>query len=92
MEDVLEVYTHPHTTRLGRSSAWTRSASSGWPKPRHRCQPRAAHRVDFAEEVRDLLEARHPHAEKVVLVMDNLNTHKPAALYQAFEPAVARAL
>ena len=29
---------------------------------------------------------------KVVLVMDNLNTHKPAALYQAFEPAVARAL
>jgi hypothetical protein len=35
---------------------------------------------------------RYPHAKKVVLVMDNLNTHKPAALYQAFEPAVARAL
>lgn len=42
--------------------------------------------------VRDLLEVRYPHAEKVVLVMDNLNTHKPAALYQAFEPAVARSL
>ena len=53
-----------------------------------------AHRtaVDFAHEVRDLLEVRYPHAEKVVLVMDNLNTHKPAALYEAFEPAVARAL
>jgi hypothetical protein len=48
--------------------------------------------VDFAKAVRDLLEVRYPHAEKVVLVMDNLNTHKPAALYEAFEPAVARAL
>jgi transposase len=48
--------------------------------------------VDFAEEVRDLLEVRYPRAEKVVLVMDNLNTHKPAALYQAFEPKVARSL
>ena len=48
--------------------------------------------VDFAQEVRNLLEVRYPHAEKVVPVMDNLNTHKPAALYQAFEPAVARSL
>lgn len=48
--------------------------------------------VDFAQVVHDLLEVRYPHAERVVLVMDNLNTHKPAALYQAFEPAVARAL
>lgn len=48
--------------------------------------------VDFAQVVRDLLEVHYPHAEKVVLVIDNLNTHKPAALYQAFEPAVARSL
>jgi hypothetical protein len=48
--------------------------------------------VDFAHEVRDLLEVHYPHAEQVVLVMDNLNTHKPAALYQAFEPALARSL
>ena len=48
--------------------------------------------VDVAKEVRDLLEVRYPQAERVVLVMDNLNTHKPAALYQAFEPAVARSL
>ncbi len=45
--------------------------------------------VDFAQIVKDLLEVRYPHADKVVLVLDNLNTHKPAALYQAFEPAVA---
>ena len=66
------------------------------------CEPLAGHRhvtvteqrtaVDFAKEVRDLLEVRYPHAERVVLVMDNLNTHKPAALYQAFEPSVARSL
>jgi hypothetical protein len=48
--------------------------------------------VDFAQEVQELLEVRYPHAEKVVLVLDNLNTHKPAALYQAFKPAVARRL
>src|SRR5512143_3845713 len=48
--------------------------------------------VDFAKEVRDLLQVRYPQAERVVLVMDNLNTHKPAALYEAFEPAVARRL
>ena len=45
--------------------------------------------VDFARIVKDLLEVRYPHADKVVLVLDNPNTHKPAALYQAFEPAVA---
>lgn len=48
--------------------------------------------VDFARVVRDLLEVRDPDAEPVVLVIDHLNTHKPAALSQAFEPAVARPL
>jgi len=66
------------------------------------CEPLVGHRqatvteqrtaVDFAKVVRDLLEVRYPHAEPVVLVMDNLNTHKPAALYEAFEPALARSL
>ena len=45
--------------------------------------------VDFAQVVKALLEVHYPHAEKVVLVLDNLNTHKPAALYQALESAVA---
>ena len=48
--------------------------------------------VDFAKVVREILDVRYPHAERVVLVLDNLNTHTPAALYQAFEPAVARRL
>ena len=33
-------------------------------------------KIDFAEVVRELLDERYPTAEKVVLVMDNLNTHK----------------
>ena len=46
--------------------------------------------VDFAEVVRWLVEEVCEEAEKVVLVMDNLNTHKIASLYEAFEPERAR--
>ena len=46
--------------------------------------------MDFAEVVRWLVEEVHQEAEKVVLVMDNLNTHKVASLYEAFPPEQAR--
>jgi hypothetical protein len=46
--------------------------------------------VDFAEVVRWLVEEVHEEAEKVILVMDNLNTHKIASLYEAFPPERAR--
>lgn len=49
-------------------------------------------RVDWAHEVERLLTTDYPDAEKVVLVMDNLNTHTPGSLYEAFAPAKARAL
>lgn len=45
---------------------------------------------DFAEVLRWLAEDVYPEAERVVLVMDNLNTHKLASLYEAFEPERAR--
>ena len=45
---------------------------------------------DFAEVVRWLAEDVYPEAERVVLVMDNLNTHKLASLYEAFPPEQAR--
>jgi DDE superfamily endonuclease len=45
---------------------------------------------DFAEVLRWLVEDIHAEAETVVLVTDNLNTHTPGCLYQAFEPARAR--
>jgi hypothetical protein len=46
---------------------------------------------DFAEALRDLIDS-YPTAEKIVLVMDNLNTHKPASFYDAFSPEEARRL
>ena len=48
--------------------------------------------LDWAHEIRELLEVHHPHAPLVRLVCDNLNTHKIASLYEAFEPAQARVL
>jgi hypothetical protein len=48
--------------------------------------------VDWAEEVRSLLDDEYPNAEIVILVCDNLNTHKTASLYRAFPPAEARRL
>ena len=44
---------------------------------------------DFAEFVRELIDVHYPQAEKIVLVMDNLNTHSPASFYEAFEPSEA---
>lgn len=48
--------------------------------------------VDFAQMIRVLVDELYASTEKVVLVLDNLNTHTPAALYEAFEPAEARRL
>ena len=49
-------------------------------------------RVDWARFVQTLLLTVYPTVEKVVLVMDNLNTHGIASLYEAFAPEIARAL
>jgi transposase len=45
---------------------------------------------DFAECMRDLADKHYPKAERIRMVMDNLSTHTPAALYETFEPAEAR--
>ena len=47
---------------------------------------------DFADVIRTLVDERYRQAEKIVLVMDNLNTHKLASLYEAFAPTEARRL
>jgi len=49
-------------------------------------------KTDFAEVIRQLVDEHFPQAEKIVLVMDNLNTHKPASLYEAFPATEARRL
>jgi hypothetical protein len=48
--------------------------------------------VDYAEAIRHLVDVCYPRAEKIVLVQDNLNTHKLASLYEAFPPEEARRL
>ena len=48
--------------------------------------------IDWAKNTRDMLNIRYPEAKKVVLVMDNLNTHGIASLYEAFPPEEARQL
>jgi hypothetical protein len=66
------------------------------------CEPKAGKRTvsahaqrtmtDWAEQIKHLLDVQYPNAKKVVLICDNLNTHKPAALYKTFLPEQARRL
>ena len=61
----------------------------GW---RHVAVTAHRRRGDWARFVKALLEGRYREAERVVLVMDQLNTHSAASLYDAFPPAEARRL
>jgi hypothetical protein len=48
--------------------------------------------VDYAQILKDLSDTHFPAAKKIILVQDNLNTHKPASLYEAFPAPEARRL
>ena len=48
--------------------------------------------VDYAQVLKELSDTYFPDASKIILVQDNLNTHKPASLYEAFPAAEARRL
>ena len=62
---------------------------AGW---RHAAVTDGRKRADWARFVRELLEERYRDAAKVVLVMDQLNTHSPASLYETFPPEEAKRL
>ena len=47
---------------------------------------------DFAAVIQELVDVHYPHAEKIVLVLDNLNIHALGSLYETFPPAEARRL
>jgi DDE superfamily endonuclease len=49
-------------------------------------------RRDWAQQIQQLVDARYPDAERIVLILDNLNTHTPGALYDVFPPAEAKRL
>lgn len=64
-------------------------ALAGWRKVNVRAQRTS---IDWAWEIKELLDVDYAEAEKVILVCDNLNTHTIASLYKAFDPAEARRL
>jgi hypothetical protein len=49
-------------------------------------------RLDWAACIKELVDVHYPQAARIVLVMDQLNTHSPASLYEAFAPAEAKRL
>lgn len=49
-------------------------------------------RCDWAQQVKELVDIHYPKAETITLVQDNLNTHHPCSLYEAFAPQEARRL
>jgi len=63
--------------------------AGGW---RHVEATKQRTKVDWAFQIRDLLEGRYADIPKVILIMDNLNTHDLGSLYEAFPPAEARRL
>lgn len=62
---------------------------AGW---RHAAVHERRTMIDWASRIRHLLEVDYPNCQKVRLVCDNLNTHRIASLYEAFEPEAARSL
>jgi len=44
---------------------------------------------DWAQLIQEMVDVHYPQAEKIVVVMDNLNTHSPSSLYETFEPSEA---
>jgi DDE superfamily endonuclease len=93
---------HPHTCKAGASGAlrlrirtqgdgqhlrFLRAEGQSW---RHLDITERRTTVDFAQAMRRLAEEHYPEAEKVRVVLDNLNTHTAASLYKAFEPEEAR--
>jgi len=49
-------------------------------------------KVEWATVMKQLSDVRYPQAEKIIVVLDNLNTHTPSAFYETFEPEEARRL
>jgi hypothetical protein len=62
---------------------------AGW---RHVTVTERRTKPDFAQQMRWLVERRYPKADVIGVILDNLNTHGPGSLYDAFEPAEARRL
>ena len=77
-----------HYERQGKANVFIACEPlRGW---RHLKVTERRTKLDWAEFVRELVEDHYPDATRIVLVMDNLNTHRPASLYEAFPPEQAK--
>ena len=90
----IEAPTREDLAKLDRKRPW-KGSNKDWEHPladrRHTEVTERRTKTDWAHFVRDIA-ARYPGATRITLVMDNLNTHRPGALYEAFDPAEAKAL
>jgi len=84
MEDVLDVYEIPYNQK--------KSVVCMDEKPYQLLGEVREHRTsqDWAEEIKYLVDVSYPNVNKIVLVMNNLNTHAIASLYKTFQPVEAR--
>ncbi len=85
----VERYDHVYVRNGGASLFLACEPLQGWRCIEVTSQRR---RLDWALFIRSLLEERYREAERVVLIMDQLNTHSPASLYEAFPPEEAKHL
>ena len=93
MEDVLAVYTRPHDpARPLVCLDETSKQLVGETRPAVPMAPGRPAGHDYAYMLKDLSDVHFADAEKIILVQDNLNTHVPASLYEAFPPVDARRL
>jgi hypothetical protein len=94
-QPIVGTKTHPRRVDYEYERAGTASIFmfceplSGW---RHVSVRARRTKVDWAQEVEELLRTRYESVEKVILVSDNLNTHTKGAFYETFAPEKARAL
>jgi len=82
-----EYYNYEYQRKGTRNLFMFFQVLGGW---RHVQVTQQRTKVDFAQCMRYLVDDVFPAADKVVVVLDNLNTHTPAALYEAFAPAEAK--
>ena len=82
-------YDHEYERKGTRNLFMICEPQTGW---RHVEVTQRRTKTDFAHQMRWLVDERYPEAEKIRVILDNLNTHGPGSLYEAFEPAEARRL
>jgi len=82
-------YDHEYERKGTRNLFMICEPQTGW---RHVEVTQRRTKTDFAQQMKWLVDERYPEAEKIRVILDNLNTHGPGSMYEAFEPAEARRL